>query len=66
MSHVNIQINIQYVNDTTVIPTAYIRGSAEKAVERKVREERINVSGSTAAAAFKRAKNALEVLSDSE
>lgn len=56
MSHVNIQINIQYVIGEK-------KDQYGKVIaERSVREERINLTGETPGIVFERARAALDVL----
>lgn len=61
VSHVNIQIHVQYV---TEIEGKMEYGKWVKEPEKKVRDERINVTSEDAAKAFAKAAAALEVLNN--
>ena len=60
VSHVNIQINIQYVTDEPEQTDRYGKKIAD--ARKVVREERINLTSEIPGVAFERAKSALDVL----
>lgn len=60
VSHVNIQIVVQYITNEPEEQDRY--GKITKTAKKSVREERINLTSGTAAGVFERAKAALEVL----
>lgn len=67
MSHTNIQIHVQYVEEV-LIPTESkdYRNTAQMQKVERVREERINITEPDKVKAFRKAVKALAVLGDSE